>query len=239
MANQFIQRRDGQTPPEIKLFTDPLAWTAESLQAEIDVNLEILALSDEALALINPAILGTIQDYKDILQAAVDQNLDILDYFDYDKADVTIATAAGMWMLPEAVESSCGEEAGNEIGLSIDGENSTYWQHDENHSHEIIYRLRSYNKKIEKIRFRRLANARSELENLSVYVAQSLGGLNDPSNLAVENVALSTPSDWNEITFTKKQRGKYVKLMFDSANSVNEARIREIELWVTVDKLGE
>ena len=100
--------------------------------------------------------------------------------------------------------------------------------------HEVILKLRDYPKKVEKIQIRRGANSRSALTNLDIYVAGSLSGLNNPDNLAISGVNLTVDADWNEIVFTKKQTGRYIKLTgFGSLHADNHARIREIQAWVT------
>ncbi len=235
MVQRYYERKDGQIPPKMKLWADPAEYVEADLQAIIDAREPLLALDDASLALVAPIQGGTVDDLRAAWQQDVDTAHDILDFFDYEKTTINLSVADGAWFTPEAVEMVCGEEVGNEAALMIDGNNTTYWQHDADEAHQVDLRLRNYSKKMTGLRIRRQTNERSALNNLDIYVASSLGGLDNPEQLAISGVTLSVDNDWNEIVFPSPARGKYIRLSgFGSAHAGNEVRIREIEARVIV-----
>jgi len=237
MAKRLFERRDGQVPPTISLWDNPRELTEAEFDEVIAQGEELLALSEDAYNAMG-AYCPNLPT-KEEIQAQVDNAKDKKDFFDYDKVVHTMQIADGSWFEMIAVESFCGEETGFEAVLAIDGQTSTWWQHDADEAHEIVFQLRDYSKRVEKIRIRRGGNDRSELTDIDIYVANSIGGLDEPSNLAVSGATLPTVSDWNEVDFTNKQRGQYIRLTgFGSVHSGNEVRIREIEAWVTTTPLN-
>lgn len=232
MPIRFYEPISGDT--ELKLWADPDTFVEADLEAELSELLELQALSEEARELTGCSEL-TRDDFDIQIQDRIDIVRDILDFFGYDNKTLNITAKDGAWFLPVAVENSCGEELGREAGFAIDGEVNTFWQHEDNETHEIDFKIRDYRKRVEKIRIYRGVNARSALNNLDIYIANSVGGLNDPENLHATGVSISTDDAWNEIILSSKGRGKYLRLTgFGSANAVNEVRIREIQVWVTI-----
>lgn len=233
MARRYYERISAGA--ELQLWSDPRTFVKADLEAEVAELEVIMAYPDE----IRERLAGcngfqTLDDYDDHLDDLWNQNKDILDFFDYDAGTVNITIREGAWFLPIAVEDVSGEDVGNEAALAIDGDNGTFWQHSVDQPHQITFRLRDHNKRISKLRFRRNTNARSELTNLTVQIAKSIPGLDNPNNLALENFTPTwVDSDWTEVVLTSKQFGKYIRLTgFGSNNNNNEARIREIEAWV-------
>lgn len=228
MAQRLYQPVSG----DLQLWSDPRLFVKADLQAELTYLEELQALSLEARTLSNCSEL-TREDYDDFILDQIERIKDILDFFDYDTKVVNLTVANGAWFKMEAVESFCGEEVGQEATLSIDDDTGTFWQHNVDHAHEITWRLRTYRKRISKVRVYLGTNARSKLENLDIYAANSIGGLTLPSNLAVTGASVATEDAWNEIEFTTEQIGRYVRFAgFDSQNTLDQARIREVEAWV-------
>lgn len=220
---------------DIKLWSDPRIFEMAVLEAEV-VDLDFLIAQDDPVRLRLGQCKGfqTLEEYDDYLDSEWGMRRDLIDFFDYDTKVVNITSKNGAWFLPIGVESFCGEEVGREAIYAIDGSQSTFWQHEDNEAHEIIFKLRDYKKRVEKIRIYRGSNARSALNNLDIYVANSIGGLDDPQNLAIADASIDIDDDWNEIVFSTKQRGRYIRLTgFGSENNSNESRIRELEAWVT------
>lgn len=222
---------------DTKLWKDPTIYTKADIPGDITTLEAILALSDDAKTWIisqSRTLYQSISDFNDAVQDEVDKLKDILDYFDYVTKNTTITNYDGMWMTPEAVESVCGEDTGQEATLSIDGTNSTYWEHDVNEAHEIVYRIRPYLKKCSKIRLRLPTAVKAKLHNLTVHAAQSISGLSNNDNKVIDDISpVWIEQSWNEFVFDFKRRAKYLKLSgFGSENANDYIRIYEIDVWV-------
>lgn len=216
---------------ELQLWADPQRYVKIELEEELSALEELIALSPEARELANGQL--DREDWDEFSAAQRARLKNLIDFFDYDTKVVDLTVADGAWFQMEAVEDFCGEEAPRPAVDSIDGDTGTFWQHDQDHAHQITWRLRDYEKRVSKVRVWLGANARSKLNNLDIYVANSVGGLNLPTNLAITGASISTADAWNEIDFTIEQVGQFVRFTgFGSQNSVDESRIREVEAWV-------
>lgn len=227
MAVRLYEPKSAGT--ELQLWSDPLLHVKADLEQELIYWQEVQELSPEARALVGL----DREDFDEQVEAEIERLENLIDFFDYTEKVVNLTVKDGAWFKMEAVEDFCGEETGREAPLSIDDDTGTFWQHEQDHAHQITWRLRDYRKRVSKVRVYLGANARSKLENLDIYVAGSVGGLNLPENLAVSGASISTEDAWNEIDFTTEQLGRYVRFTgFGSQNSLNESRIREVEAWV-------
>jgi len=234
MALRFYERRDWLDPKILKLWADPEDYDQAAMQEYLSRLETLAALDDETLLILANDQAG-IGNVRDVLQAEIDRYKDILDFFDYEKTPQTFQTADGTWFTPEAVEAVCGEDVDQGADLILDADHNTYWQHSVDEEHQIDFRVRSYLKKMTKVRFRRFSNERTELNNLTISAAWTLGALDNPSNVVATGATLSTVADWNEVEFTSPKRAKYLRLSgFGSAHASNHARIRTVEVWVTV-----
>jgi len=232
MAQRLFQK---QGADNIKVWTDPELLERSVLEDDITYFTELLTLDDRIKEMMFAGLPGisTVEGFDAVVQEELDQRKDQLDALDYDTIVHNMTLYDGEWYLPEAVEAHCGEETGNEAVLAIDGQSTTFWQHNTDEAHQIDFRLRSYLKKATKIRIRRQTNVRSALNNLDVYFARTLNALDDPDSLVATGVTLSVDNDWNEINFTSSKRGRYLRLTgFGSAHAGNEIRIREVEVRV-------
>lgn len=219
---------------DLKLWADPKTFVKLDLEAEV-VELEFLIGQEDPVRLRLGQCAGypTLEEYDSYLDSEWTRKKDIIDFFDYETKVVNLTVKDGAWFSPILIEDVCGERVGNEAIYSIDGDTGTFWQDDTNEPHQITFKLRDYSKRISKVRIWVDTNARSSLTDITIQAANSVPGLSDPSNEAVTGVNISTQDAWNEIDFTTEQIGKFVRLTgFGSLNSLNESRIREIEMWV-------
>jgi hypothetical protein len=229
MAKKFYWKKSADTIAFVSI-SDNI--NKADLQTELVTISNELGRPDEEklLSLEAGQSIVTLDEYNDNITKESDRVSEILDYFDYNTTTFTADEITNLYMTPDAIVSFCAEDVGFEASKSIDDDNGTWWQDSTNHTHEIIYRIRDYPKRVIGFQIRRDNNDRSELTNLEARVANSLGGLNNDDNILVTGATLPTPADWNEIAATKKQTGEFIKLTYDSANADNEARIREIQV---------
>lgn len=186
--------------------------------------------------------------FDDALRDEEWEILDRLDYYStYDTRTENLTVADGAWFTPIAVESFCGETSTNVVGNSIDGVNTTFWRHAQNHQHSVIYELRAYPKKISKIRFRYNSTepANERLNNMDVHAARAVVNIDDANNILETGINITWPtgagSVWVEHTLAKKSpRARYVKLVIDDTDNVsNTLQIREFAVWVETKEPGE
>jgi len=231
MAQKLFEK---QGADNIKIWTDPELLERSVLEDDITFFTALLALDDRIKEMMFAGMgLSSVESFDAVIQDELDQRQDQLDALDYDTIVHNMTLYDGEWYSPEAVEAHCGEETGNEAVLAIDGSTTTFWQHNTDEAHQIDFRLRSYWKKVTKIRIRRQTNVRSALNNLDVYFSRTLNELDDASNLVATGITISTDNDWNEIEFSASKRGSYLRLTgFGSAHAGNEIRIREVEVRV-------
>ena len=230
MAIRWYRPKAGGT--KLELYIDPEEYDQAEEQTALAEIQELQGLGDANRTLVATALgHDNLGGFDDWLQARAEELQDRLDYYDYQNRDETVTVRDGAWFTPEAVEAHSGEEVGNEAVNMIDGDNGTWWQSNLDQTHVIDLRLRSYKKRISNMQIRRGGNVRSQLQNLEIRAANSLGGLNNDGNIIASGVELLTEADWNEIAISKKTC-RYIRLSFTSAHASNEARIREIEVWV-------
>ena len=220
---------------ELQPQADPKVFVKADLEAELA---EILILQGFDVA-VRERLAGCtgyqdLQSYDDFLESERWRLKDLIDFFDYTEDSINITKKDGAWFSPIAIEDFCAERVGDEAVNAIDGNTATFWQDNTEHTHQITFQLRDYPKKISKIRIYIGTNVRAQLDDITIQVANSVPGLDDPNNEHLTNFTPSWVVDsWNEIVFTTKATGRYIRLTgFGSANSLNQVRIREIEAWV-------
>jgi len=233
MAKRWYERIAGGT--EFRVYIDPEVYSQSEDQDRLDVITQFQALDDlarqELISLISSSSLEELDDALEKLEWSL---RDRLDYYDYDTRIENITVADSAWFTPEAVESFCGESGANVIGNTIDGDNQTFWRHEVDETHEIVYRLRSYPKKITAVRFRHASGepAREQLENLTITAARSIAGLDKPENVVASGVNPTWAAGWVEVDVSNKANVRYLKLEFVSANANNQGQIREFAVKV-------
>ncbi len=218
---------------DLKLWADPATYVRADLEDELAAIEEIMALSDDARI-----ILAGGEAFLD----AYDQNLEdmrervanLVDFFDYSNTVVNLNVKDGAWYTPVAVESFCGEDVGREAIFTIDGQTNTYWEHDVDEQHDIIWQLRDYTKRIAKLQVRVGSSSRNLLTGLDVYIANTIDGLTSTGNRVIENGSLVVPNSWEELSWgPSKQNGQYIRFAdFQSQHPDNYIRIQEIQAWV-------
>lgn len=237
MAKRFYSEVEAGT--DLGIFDDPGIFnktTDLGLLADVE---EIQALADSIRTLLATCAGISLADYDTILADKFDMLSERLDYYDYSTVVKNTTVMDGAWFTPILVDSFCGEDGANVADNSIDGTNNTNWRHNFNHRHSIVYELRGYPKKIEKIRFRYGAGLlnREQLSNLDVRAARELSNIDEPSNLLESGINITWPLVGNvfvEHTLaTKKNQGRYIKLEFDTAQGSNDMQMREFAVWVT------
>lgn len=233
--------------------TELLTKTDGSLFKKVDDDARILVIDDfQALGTATRTALAEALGYADLatfdaaLEAEEWEILDRLDYYStYDTRTDNLTVADGAWFTPEAVESFCGEETGEEATLSVDGVNTTFWSHVQDHQHSIVYRLRGYPKKISKIRIRYGGSAAVErLNNMDVHASTGLANIDDAASILETGINLTWPAGpavWVEHTLAKKSlKARYVKLVVDDTDNVNNTlQMREFAVWVETKEPGE
>lgn len=218
---------------DLKLWADPDTFVEEDLQAELDELLELQALSEEARDLTNCPEL-TRDDFDTFILSKIDMLKDILDFFNYDNKPLALNVKDGIWFTPIAIESVCGEEPGQEATLTIDGFNNTYWEDRTDEPHNIIWQLRDYKKRMSKLRVRVGSSSRNLLTGVDIYIADTVGALDNPGRLVVSGLDLVVPNSWEEIDLGSKWNGRYIRFTgFGSTHASNQVRIQEIQAWVT------
>jgi len=165
---------------------------------------------------------------------------DRLDYYSlYSNRTQDFTVRDGAWFTPDSVDSFCGETGPNVVGNSIDGVNTTFWGHNVDERHSVIYLLRDYPKKITKIRFRynTAELVAEQLTNLDVHASKNIGEIDNAENILETGINIIWPigqgSVFVEHTLAQeKNETRYIKLIFDSAHPTNTARIREFAVFV-------
>lgn len=238
MPKRFYEPKSAST--ELNLWIDPTLYSeTEDIANLADFN-ALLACDDfvrQQLADLNGY--PTLETYDVFIQDQADEIEDRLDYYNYSTRLEELTVADGAWFSPDAIQSVGAEDLGNEASRAVDGNNATFWRDSTNHQHVIIFDLRSYPKKIAKIRFRYGAgeSARERLNNMDVHASRGIANIDDAGNILETgiNIAWPTPGDvWVEHTLAqKKNKARFIKLVIDDTdNGSNHAQIREFEVWV-------
>lgn len=235
MAKRFYEPKVAGT--ELQLYIDPQVFTEVEDTAALVAVRELLALdtlTDEA-----KAELQLTEERFDLWRDQEDEVADRLDYYNYGDRVENITVRDGAWFSPDSVESFCGESGANVVGNSIDGVNTTFWRHAVDERHSVIYKLRDHSKKISKVRFRYNSTEpiTERLSNLDVHAAKALANIDEPENILETGINITWPigqgSIWVEhVLALKKNKARYVKLLFDSAHASNTSQVREFEVWV-------
>lgn len=236
MAKRFYQPFGGGD--QLRLYIDPEEYSEANDQAALAEIQEIEALSDNVraqLGLCNG--FGNLADYDEHLEEKRFEIEDRLDYYSYDNRTETLNVRDGAWFSPEAIESFCGEDGSDPAANSIDGNNSSVWRHSANERHSIVYRLRSYPKKITRVRFRFNVSLPviEQMVNLDIRAAKALSQIDEPRNLLEQglNIDWGLVGGWVEHTLaTPKFNARYIKLEFDTNQVNGHGQIREFEVRV-------
>ncbi|MGI9411562.1 MAG: hypothetical protein ACR2OV_15895 [Hyphomicrobiaceae bacterium] len=201
----------------------------------------IQALSDDArTSLISDFGVADLGELDTLLEDEEFELRQRIASYDYDTRVVNTTVLDGAWFTPDSVESFCGETSTNVVGNSIDGVNTTFWRHSQDHQHTVTYLLRSYPNKISRIRFRYNSTepANERLNNMDVHAAKNLARIDNAENILETGINISWPvgqgSVWVEHTLAKKKtNARYVKLVIDDTdNASNTLQIREFAVWV-------
>lgn len=236
---KIFYQQDGVDPTQIFVWADPATEDTDELGNDTLTALQQLqTLGDESLALLaGGGIPGLVppqpdlQTLKDFIDKEVNRRRDILDYPSYDlKTEQILNVFDGMWMLPEAVESVSHENVGEEGPLSIDGLNTTWWQSDQAGLRVATYRLRTYTKRLERIRLRSpVGDLRAQLQNVTIKVANTIANLD--SNVVDSGVNFThAGNDWIEHPFPSPHNGLYIRIETDdSLHASDHIRIREVQ----------
>jgi hypothetical protein len=236
---------------EIKFWVDPAQYVKADMPGQIQVLEDVLALSNDIKTwIIQNGMTGftTIQEFDDFIEAELWKLKDILDYFDYQAEEETLWNYKYMWMTPEAVESFCGEDvtdpATNAIDddpatNAIDDDPATRWHHSTNEVHTIVFRLRTYPKKLTGVRIMLYSGSPAEhLRNVTIKAARDISQIDEASNIMATGVDFATDAQWNEHIFASaKHNARYIKLEINSTDhAANNCRIREFDAKVeTID----
>lgn len=229
MAKRFYEPVSG----DLTLWADPRSFVKADLEAEV-LDLEVIINEDDIVRekLGNCAGYQDLEDYDDYLNEQWSMKKDQIDFFDYLNTTLELTVKDGKWFTPDSVYSVCGADVGYPADNTIDGDTATYWEHDVNEQHEIIWQLRSYKKRMSKINLRIGSSSRNLLTGLDIYIADNVGGLYSVNNKVASGLSFSVANTWEEIEFPNAN-GKYIRFAnFGSSNVDNWVRIQEIEIWV-------
>lgn len=225
---------------EMGLFNDPTAFTSAGDTAEL-ADITAIQTSVDTVREIVGACNGfvVLADYDAFLEDKEFELRDRLDYYNYDIEAINVDEREGAWFSPDSVEAFGSEDPGFPATNTIDGDNSTQWRHEIIETHTFTWKLRDYPKKITKMRLRYGAgeNIRERLTNITIRAAKNLNNIDETNNIIATGVNPTWPigagNTWFEIDWpVNKNRGRYIKLEFETEHGNNHARIREIEFRV-------
>lgn len=186
----------------------------------------------------------SLEEYDDELTAEWEELSARLEIYGMSNKVINLTVRDGKWMSPASVESFCGETSTNVAANSIDGDTGTHWRHVTNERHSIVYKLRDFPLRVERIRFFYNASlpVNEQLENLDVHMAKALVNIDDPDNILETGINITWPGTGGvfvEHTLaTPKASAVYIKLLFDTASAINTGQIREFEVFCTPKKAG-
>jgi len=191
-------------------------------------------------ALLQDFGVGSLDELDEQLEEETGALLDRLDWYDYLTKSVSYDAVEGDWFSPIEIQSVCGEAGGNVAANAIDGNDATFWRHNLDHQHVIIFKLRDYPKKITKIRFRYDTSepAEERLNDMDVHAARAIPKIDTPKNILETGINIAWPTGagttWVEHTLAKaKPEARFVKLVINGTDHINNrAQIREFEVWV-------
>lgn len=236
MSRRFYEPVSG----DLQLFSQAETIFVEAeLQEDLLILNELRALSEETRTELAIQQGKSLEAYDETLDLEYERTSDILDFYGYDNTTLNITVKDGTWFTPEAIEDVCGEDAGHEAVLTIDGLNATYWEHDVTEDHQITWRLRDYKKRFPKLRVRVGSGLRTKLTGVDIYVANTVAGLDKPENLVATGVALIGDNVWQEIDLGGDQNARYIRFTgFRSQNANDYVRLHEIAVWVITKDWG-
>lgn len=251
MARKFWERVGGN---QIRFYNEPEDVKKDEAQARIIELQDIVALDANIKALLvqsNPAIESEAA-FDAIFTDEIESLADLLDYWDMDQIVDNITTVNSGWWSPSdaslgpaTIESASSEVVGSEANLAIDGVTGTEWMtNDLGGPHEIVFGWQ-YNKQFDAIRWRVGASIGNPQawEGVSVWVANSVGGLDNDSNRALDNVDIAvagTHTDpWLELDFAQKESGRFCRIVITGTGRADDrADAGEIELRNLVRTFG-
>lgn len=229
-----LQQTVPNDPNALDLILDQERTTKAADEVQLAVVNQYLGLTDAALIPLG-VTREQFQDQWEVLNAR------ILAY-GWPRHDVTLNVVDGDWLSPDSVEalSVCGESGANVATNSIDGNTTTHWRHTVDERHSIIYKLRDFPLRAERIRFWYTGAVNEELTDLDVRMAKEKANLGDAGNLLEDGLNLTwTGTDvWIEHTLaTPKASAVYIQLDISNSNSTgNTIQIREFEVFCTPKK---
>lgn len=226
-GKRFYEPQSG----DLALWKDPGLYVKVDLEAELAALEELIALSPEARALANGEL--DREDWDEWSDQQRTRLKDLIDFFDYENKNLSLNVKDGADFTPVAVESFCGEEVGQEADLTIDGLNNTFWEHREDHVHDIVWQLRDYKKRMESLEVRIGSSVRNLLTGVDIYIADNIPALSQPNRLVASGVDFVVPNSWETVDFGSKWNGKWIRFAnFGSQHASNEIRIQEIKVRV-------
>lgn len=113
----------------------------------------------------------------------------------------------GVWTSPIAVRESCGEEAGHPVTDFIDGNTTTYWEHNFNELHWIVLDMGSV-RNIKGIRIWGVGGQASRWDLVDIYVSED--AVNWGTGVATD-VSIDGDNEWVDVNIIDKY-GRYIKL---------------------------
>lgn len=238
MARRWYESKSAGTA--LQIFEDASLFTQVDDTDRVNAVAAIRALSDNVrTAIALDCGFPNLQAYDDELEEEEYELRDRLDYYSYENRNENLNVRDGAWFIPEAVESFPGELVGFEAALMIDGDNVSQWRYTPplpTDRLEWVLRLRSYPKKITKIRFRHggPGNIAEQLIDVNVSAAKALSQIDEASNIIVSGIIPNwLAGSWVEIVFpTPKINARYIKINCNTNSLVNEIRVREINVRV-------
>ena len=243
-TGRFWEPKESGT--KLTVSRDRFEFTQAADNSRLSVITEIQGLSTAARTALAPGADLAAFDAK--LEAEEWDIRDRLDYYNYTNRTENLTVRDGAWFSPEAIESFSNEHATNVAANSIDGNNNTIWQSFQNGGHFAVYRLRSYPKKITRVRFRygSAEPARERLNNLTIKAARDISQIDEASNILESGLNISWPTPggvWVEHTLsTFKSNARYIKLETDDTDDTsqpNALQIREFEVFVATRQIND
>lgn len=184
----------------------------------------------------------SLAEYDDSLTAEYDELSARLEVYPMPNKTINLTVRDGKWISPESVNSFCGETTTNVAANSIDGDTGTHWRHVDGHRHSIVYLLRDFPLRVERIRFFYASGlpVQEQLATLDVRMSKALANIDDADNLLEDDLNITWPGTGGvfvEHTLaTPKGSAVYIKLEFDTAHGANTGQIREFEVFITPKK---
>lgn len=248
MAKKYWEKLSNK---RLQFYDAPQDLRDTDLDARIADLQTLLALPAEVKALLAGAMPAVADEaaFDALFQDELELKLDIRDFMHGQTVTVLeqIDVVDYRWMSPAdlaggmaAVESVCGEEAGNPAAQAINGVNGDNWQHDLDHPHEIVIDL-GYKKRIDGIRIALPTSSPGTpfiLRDVQVHLANGVAGLDNPESHVGVDLEFADAGD-NDRALTSHV-GRYLRLQIGSTDHhSNHITVRDIYLRTRVRTFGE